>query len=243
MLNKVSLALLVILAGSYFFRNSVRFVTDIAPEILQQPSQESVAGPGVIEFEKDSYRYTLSPVAKYTISGLVVSKKNYRLFSIYKTDSVFPYDICLIWGSNVQSGVFRDQAVRFSQDCRWCNVEWSGNIVFDLKELSNNHVLINDPDIERTVKSLVAGDQVMITGKLVNVKALLTGKGSTYDAPSVEWRTSTRRTDQGAGACEIIYVENIQVLRSANVPARVLFSVSLYGLCGIVLWKIYRFFR
>jgi hypothetical protein len=234
---------LVILAASFFLRNNIRYITDIAPEVLEQPVQQAVSYPEQIQFEKDSYRYTLEPVAKYTISGLVVSKKNYRVFSIYKTDSVFPYDLCLIWGSNVQSGVFRNRAVRFAQDCRWCTVEWSGNVVFNLQELSNNHLLTNDRDITDTVKSLVAGDQVIIRGKLVNAKAVLVGKAGEYDAKSVEWLTSKIRDDKGAGACEIIYVEDIQVLRKSNLIAQIVFQASLYSLLAIAMWSIYKFFK
>jgi hypothetical protein len=243
MLGKIAAALLVILAASFFLRNNIRYITDIAPEVLEQPVQQAVSYPEQIQFEKDSYRYTLEPVAKYTISGLVVSKKNYRVFSIYKTDSVFPYDLCLIWGSNVQSGVFRNRAVRFAQDCRWCTVEWSGNVVFNLQELSNNHLLTNDRDITDTVKSLVAGDQVIIRGKLVNAKAVLVGKAGEYDAKSVEWLTSKIRDDKGAGACEIIYVEDIQVLRKSNLIAQIVFQASLYSLLAIAMWSIYKFFK
>jgi hypothetical protein len=241
MLGKIAAALLVILVASFFLRNNIRYITDIAPEVLEQPVQQTSYSSEKIEFEKDSYKYTLSPVAKYTISGLVVSKKNYRVFSIYKTDSVFPYDLCLIWGSNVQSGVFRNRAVRFAQDCRWCTVEWSGNVIFNQQELSNNHLLTNDRDVADTVKSLVAGDQVTIRGKLVNVKAVLVGKAGEYDAKSVEWLTSKNRIDKGAGACEIIYVEDIQVLRKSNLIAHIVFQSSLYGLLAVALWSVFKF--
>jgi hypothetical protein len=243
MLGKIALALIAIMTVSFFMRNNIRNITDIAPEVLEQPLQQVVYSPDAIEFEKDSYRYTLTPVAKYTISGLVVSKKDYRMFSIYKTDSVFPYDLCLIWGSNVQSGVFRNRAVKFSQDCRWCTVECSGNASFNMQELSNNHLLINSQEIADTAKTLVAGDQVMIRGKLVDAKAVLVGKAGQFDAKSVEWRTSTHRNDKGAGACEIIYVEDLQVLRKSNIIAPILIQICLYGLLAIVLWSIYKFIK
>jgi hypothetical protein len=243
MLGKIAAALLVILVASFFLRNNIRNITDIAPEVLEQPVQQDSYTSDKIEFEKDSYKYVLSPVAKYTISGLVVSKKNYRVFSIYKTDSVFPYDLCLIWGSNVRSGVFRNRAVKFAQDCRWCTVEWSGNVVFNQQELSNNHLLANDRDVADTVKSLVAGDQVTIRGKLVNAKAVLVGKAGEYDAKSVEWLTSKNRIDKGAGACEIIYVDDIQILRKSNIIAQIIFQTSLYSLLAIALWSVYKLFK
>jgi hypothetical protein len=241
MIKKLFGILLAILIISFFTRNNIRYVRDIAPEVLKSPIQSPVRSPDGREFVKGSYRYKLAVVCDYTISGLVVSKRDYRMFSIYQSDNMFPFDICLIWGNNVKSGVFRNRALKFSQDCRWCNAQWWGNLDFNFSELSNNHLLIDKKDIESTVKGLVAGDQVTITGKLVNVKAELIAKAGQYDSQTLAWTSSTSRTDSGAGACEVIYVEGIQVLRPANMFSKIVYIVSLYGLLAVVLWGVVKF--
>lgn len=234
--------LLIIFAVTFFTRNNCRYVKDISPAVLNPPIQKLLQNFQIIKFVQSGYGYELTPLYEYEINGLIVSKMNYKLFSIYKTASVFPMDLCLIWGSNVANRVYGNQAVKFSQDCRWCSVQWFGNISFNLGEISNNHLIINRKDIERKVNSLVVGDQVRLKGKLVNVKAQLISKGGSFDAEDISWNSSINRQDSGAGACEVIYVENIDVLKKANVLSYYLFQISLYGLIILILRSIISFF-
>ena len=164
---------------------------------------------------------------------------DYRLFSISKIDSAFPFDVCLVWGSNISRGLHRDRRIKFSQDCRWCWAYWTGDANFNLNELSNSHLLIDSNEGLKLLKSIGLGDQIRIRGKLVNVKAKLIGKKG---APDMTWNTSVSRTDSGAGACEIIYVEEAEILRQANVIPRILFRFSCYGLLLFVAWKVVSFF-
>jgi hypothetical protein len=235
--------MLVILGVTFFTRNNVRSVREIAPEVLKEPVQSELADHSVIRFTRNDYAYELTPVHGYDISGLITSKLNYAFFTIYKSEKTFPVDLCLLWGSNAQRQVFSMQGVSFSQDCRWCWVRWDKDVGFDLNELSNNHLLISDPLLEKKIKDFHAGDQVRIRGKLVNVKAKLLGKGGNYDFREITWNTSTTRTDHGAGACEVIYVEEAEVLKKANVLSCILFSASAYGLLLWFLWNVFGFVR
>ncbi len=71
---------------------------------------------------------------------------------------------------------------------------------------SNNHLIPADNAIKRKIKRLKKGDHVRIQGYLVNVDAE-NSAGKVY-----LWDTSVSRDDSGDGACEIIYVTNIQWL-------------------------------
>jgi hypothetical protein len=225
---------------TFFSRNNIRSVTRVTPEVIKQPLQGTIYNQNIIQFVKDGYEYNLTPVYDYEISGLLVGKMDYRFFSIDRLDSMFPFDVCLIWGSNVANGVYRDRRVKFSQDCRWCWAYWIGDVHFNLDELSNNHLVVDDDNILKLLKYIVRGDQIRIKGKLVNVKAKLLKKTG---QPDMVWNTSTSRTDSGAGACEVIYVEEIEVLKEANVLSRILFKVSSYGLLFLVAWKFISFLR
>jgi hypothetical protein len=108
----------LILIITSFSRNDFRSVDDIAPEVLKEPLQVEIDFRQNIRFTKDGYEYNLTPLYEYEISGLVVGKWDYRWFSTYNYDSVFPVDLCLIWGSNMASKVYKNNAVKFSQDCR-----------------------------------------------------------------------------------------------------------------------------
>lgn len=239
----VFLVLVLTLGVTFFTRNSLSGVTKICPEILEQPRQDKVDDLSVIRFRRNDYVYELTPVFAYDISALIVSRINYAAFTIYKSDKTFPVDLCLTWGDNAVRQVFKSPGVSFSQDCRWCWVQWDRDVGFNLSELSNNHLLISDPKLEKKVQNFHVGDQVRIKGKLVDVKAELVGKRGSYDSPEILWKTSTSRADGGAGACEVIYVEEAELLKKANNISCVLFDGSFYGLLLWVLWNFLCFVK
>jgi hypothetical protein len=228
-----------VFAVTIFTRNTFRNVDDIAPQLLNDPIQAETEQTEPITFSRDGYEYVLKPLYDYEINGLVVGKMDYRVFSIDKYDSVFPGDLCMIWGPNVASAVYRNAAVKFSQDCRWCWVQWYGHVVFSMREMSNNHLLINSKYLESKFNGILRGDQVRVRGKLVNVEAQVPGKPQSR----ITWNSSTSREDTAGGACEVIYVEDIQLLRRANELSRFLFMVSLWGLALWLLGNIAYFFK
>lgn len=239
----LALILLFCLIVTFFTRNNFKSVKVIAPEVLGQPYKEKVTDSQVIEFEKNSYKYEITPLFDYEINALLVSKMNYRAFSIQKFDKVFPYDLCLIWGSNITSGFYRARSVKFTQDSRWCNAEGCGDIRLNGDDFANNHLVVNNSEVEHKLKSLVVGDQIKIKGKLVNVKAHLLGKAGTYDSLNYTWNSGVEKTGLGAGACKVIYVEGMEILKKANVVSYYLFQISLYGLVILAIWKLVGFFK
>ncbi|MFA5361704.1 MAG: hypothetical protein WC335_00440 [Candidatus Omnitrophota bacterium] len=243
MLNKIILPIfLLTTAVTFFTRNNITEVNSIAPEVLLQPFQEKPYVTAPIRFERDGYRYELTPLYDYQISGLLVSKMDYKFFSIYKSSSVFPLDVCLLWGSNVGNRVYQYKRIRFVQDCRWCNVEWWGDITFNFNEISNNHLIFKEPRLESLARNLVSGDQIQITGKLVNVKAHSPGKNEAFNPSDLQWNTSIVRNDTGAGACEIVYVEGIRILKKANLISRALFQTGFAGIIAVIILNVFRFF-
>ncbi len=241
-INKILFLLLLIgFAVSFFQRDNYRTVNEIRPEVLTEPAQQATT-PNIIKFTRNEYEYEATPLYDYELNGLIVHKMDYTFFSIYQRDSVFPMDLCVIWGDNVKSGVFRDKNLTFSQDMRFCSARWTGNVIFDANQFSNNHLVANNDEMEKKMKSLSAGDQVKIIGKLVNIKAKNIGKPGKYDPPYFEWNTSTTRTDSGEGACETILVENIIILKKANPVFHYLYFISLYGLIALIVSRIIYFF-
>jgi len=236
------LSLLLVLIVTSFTRNNFKSVEAINPEVLNQPYQNKIDHASVIRFQRNGYDYTLAPIYDYEINALLVSKFNYKIFSIEKFDKVFPYDLCLIWGSNVADGVYKNKTLQFSQDCRWCFANWYGDVKLNWEEFSNSHLLINDSAIEKKVKSLVIGDQVKIKGQLVNVKASLISNPGSFDASEYTWNSGVGKTGLGAGACKVIYVEELKILKKANFISYFLFHLSLYGLLFLMIWKLFCLF-
>lgn len=226
----VFFSLLLIFAVTFFTKNNYKNVDDINPEVLKEPFQIELGEKNTFTFQKDEYEYEVTPLYYYELSGLVVHKMNYTLFSIYKMDSVFPADFCMIWGDNVKNKIYKDKSLKFSQDMRFCFAQWSGKINFNIENLSNNHLLTGNKDLMKKIKSVSAGDQVKIKGELVNVKAKNLESEGKYDPKYSEWSSSTTREDTGAGACEVIYLEDIEILKKGNIISHELNKISFYGL-------------
>ena len=89
---------------------------------------------------------------------------------------------------------------------------------FNQSAISNNHLLTADPQIAKTIRSARRGDQIHITGYLVNYK----------NALGAERHTSTTREDTGQGACEVLYVTGFQILKRGNPVWAPLFLISIY---------------
>lgn len=228
---------LILLVVSSFARNNYKSVETIVPEALQEPLQTPIASPQLIRFTSAGYSFELSPLYEFEISGMLVHKFDYRVFSIHKYDKIFSFDLCMIWGENLSRKIYRRPEISFTQDCRFCWARWDEPVGFDMTKLSNNHLLIINKRLERVVRSLVYGDQIQIKGKLVNVTATpLTRDGE--NCGPVRWFSSTSRQDGGAGACEVIFAEDIHILKKANVFWRYMFFVNLFGLLGWIVFNI-----
>jgi hypothetical protein len=236
-------ALLAMAAVTWFTRDRLGSVNDIHPDTLRPAEQTAASFTNSFRFTRNGYEYEVTPLFDYVISGLVVHRLDYSWFSIDRSEKIFALDLCLIWGANLRHKVHQARTIRFSQDCRFCFVEWREQLPFSMAELSNNHLLTNQPEVEKTLNRIRTGDQLKLRGKLVKVNARLIGKGGRHDSEAVRWTSSTTRNDTGAGACEVIYVEDAVVLRTANTLARVLFRVSLWALAVLMFWEIFLLVR
>jgi hypothetical protein len=198
----------------------------LASQLSQEPLQEAVA-PAPFKLDKNGVNYTIEPLFRYEIYGLVVSK--------YNTDSWWGWahkawndhlnvtDLCVVWGSNALSGAYRD--ISFSSGQWTCNFETSSDAAwqaFDVNKISNNHLLTDDPQLAKELKSIRIGDQIHLTGQLANYRHSV-GNGFNRG-------TSTVRTDTGNGACETIYVSEVNVLRSAPSMWRYLVWLAALGM-------------
>jgi hypothetical protein len=235
-------ALLLTAVVTYFTSTSLKTVGAFLPVEFTDPVMTPVKTTNSFEFVRDGYRYRCDPLFEYSISGLVVHQLDYSWFSIDHSERAFPVDLCLIWGENLARKVYLENTVNFSQDCRFCFVEWGANVSFRIDQLSNNHLVVSDPAMERKIKRVRASDQVTLHGRLVNVHGQLLGEGGRYDSEYFDWNTSTHQSDTGPGACKVIYVDAVTVLRQGNPVSRWLFRGSLWGLGLMTLWGTVKLF-
>ncbi|MFH1690987.1 MAG: hypothetical protein ABIC68_00235 [Candidatus Omnitrophota bacterium] len=239
-LSQINKFLFPVLFGLFiatsFFADNYKTVDHIAPKALKDPLQTEPKNKNMIRFTKNDYKFEIKPLYDYEINGLVVSKFDYDswLVSIRKTDKIFVTDLCIIWGSNLKKKIYKNPFGRFSQDMRFCNYQCHGG-EFNACEFSNNHLIVKDKKMRNKIKKIRIGDQISLRGQLVSLSADLVKQGSVFDGQHITWQSSTTRQDGGHGACEVIYVEDVQILQRGNPVARTLKFLSLLSLFSLII--------
>lgn len=172
--------------------------------------------------------YAITPRASYELSGLVVSRNDTEgLADIYHDERSFDtVDICVIWGDNLRRHDYRK--IEFRSGPWTCYVRWSPAQTFDTLSLSNTHLITATAALRQQLGALRIGDQVRLRGLLVDY---VTASGSQSR------HTSLVRDDEGNGACEVLYVESLQVLAAAPPFWRQLWQAAVLCIIGILIRK------
>jgi hypothetical protein len=210
-------------AASFFMRNRLPDKSLIHESLLQNPIQTKDDVPEPFEVTRKDVTYTVTPLFSYELWGMVVSYHHSASFVDIShklwNDYINVKDICVIWGKNVETGVYKRMTFRnrdFTCFYRYPDRETAELFTEDC--LSNNHLLPADPLVAEAVLKARKGDQVRFKGWLVSYGQ----KGTPYSRGS-----STVRDDRGNGACETVYVTEFEILREANAEWRILYKLSL----------------
>jgi len=173
-------------------------------------------------------------MADYEIWGLVVSEHDSDSWWdwIHKAwnDQLNVVDLCVVFAENAKSGGY--VGLDYSSGQFVCYVQTSSSEKwqrFSMRALSNNHLLADRPSIISTLRNVQVGDQVRIRGVLAEYTH---NHGFAFKRG-----TSLTRDDTGNGACETIYVQEVEVLRAGGRPWRWLRwpAIALLAL-GLVVW-------
>lgn len=233
------LFLIAFLIFSFFARNNFKSVKFINPELFNEPIKSELSSNKPIEFQREGFQFHLKPLYEYEMSALVMNRFDYTWFSLTRADSGVPMDLCVTWGDNLKSGVYRHPSLKVRQDFRFCFVWLDNGVDFNPKEFSNNHLIIRDEAIRKKAFSVNEGDQIRLKGKLVDLKAEnIDGKFKRAEGGMRDWRSSTTLADDGAGACEVIFVEELEIIKKGNPFFAYGFKISLFLLIALILWKI-----
>ena len=172
--------------------------------------------------------YTVKPLHTYEIWGLVVSGYDtavwYDFAHTQWKDKLNVADVCLVFGDNARTGAYQNLSY-ISEEFACCveaptQEDWEA---FWPTDLSNNHLLTDNPQLARNLRDVEVGDQVRLKGYLVEYS---------HNAGFAFTRgTSTVRTDTGVGAFETIWVTELEVLKPGPPSLRWLgwFGAFLLG--------------
>jgi len=229
----ILLAGLVLLFFGLVFRNRWPKDNEFRPELFQEPVQAPGDIPAPFDVVQKGFTYSVYPQYEYELWGMVVSSHYAGSFLDYAHEMWKDYlnikDLCVVWGKNLETGAFRE--IKFWSRDFTCYYSWSSPEVgrqFSQSHISNNHLITEDAQLRRLIKSVKRGDQVRLRGWL----AKYGHKGS-----RVVRGTSTTRQDSGGQACETVYVTEFEVLRRANAGWRSVLPASLavIGCCLLLL--------
>ena len=208
---------------SFFTRYRLPGPADILPELKENPIQSTDGVPEPFEVTRRNVTYTVTPLASYELWGLIVSYHHSASFVDIShkqwNDYLNTKDIGVIWGRNVETGVYRRMTFR-NRDftCYFSYPDRETGELFVESALSNNHLLPADTLVGDAVLKSRTGDQVHVKGWLVSYGI----KGAPYAR-----RSSLTRFDRGNGACEVVYVNEFEILRAGNEAWRTLHTLSL----------------
>ncbi|QQS59568.1 hypothetical protein IPN35_01635 [Candidatus Peregrinibacteria bacterium] len=200
-----------IFAIAFFSKGKLPEYSEIHPSLMFDPEQID-RERSEFSFEYREKTIYVKPRADYTINALVMSRNNISSLadSYHNNDSVDVRDICVMWGENLSNRSYQHIKVwNTSWTCYW---KYNEDYGFQSSRIANNHLIASDPDVREQILSIREGDQVHLQGMLVD-----------YGTTSEEYtrETSLSRTDvdensRGGGACEVFYVNAIEILHRST---------------------------
>ena len=144
--------------------------------------------------------YTLSPVAHFTVRARLISVKNY---ASGREADLSPMDFALGWNDMSNDAVL--SRLRMKHDARFFLYSWENEPPLPLdvitRSSTNVHLIPSSSAVERELSRVPPGATVTLRGWLVDASA----------PDGWRWRSSRTRTDNGAGACELMWVDEVMV--------------------------------
>jgi hypothetical protein len=141
--------------------------------------------------------YEIRPRATYALRARVLSATRYRWD---RGARLAPVDLAVGWG--VMSDSTWLERFKITQGARFYTL-YPRDAGVDLSEAllhsANMHLIPATPDVRRALEAAREGSLVSVRGRLVDVAG----------PDGFTWQSSLRRDDTGAGACELIWVDEI----------------------------------
>jgi len=169
------------------------------PQGVLAAGEPDQADTDAVPFEQQGYR--LQPRASYRIRARVLGRKPYRLG---REAELSPLDFALGWG--LMSDSFVLDALDISQSGRFFWMRWGATPPAAAPELmrhaANTHLIPGSDHVRRQLERVRPGQVVDLQGLLVDAAA----------PDGWHWNTSLSREDSGAGACELFWVRQVDVV-------------------------------
>lgn len=165
----------------------------IAPD---EPLQENISNAAMFMHND----YFITPLADFEVKARVLARKKY---SWGRQSDLSPIDFALGWGRMSDEAVLEHIRIRQASRFYFWQVRQFPIPRREIETRSANmHMIPANRQIERAMNKARKGDLISFKGKLVQVEA----------SDGWKWVSSLTRTDTGNGACELVFVEEFEVL-------------------------------
>lgn len=195
-MKKLLLILPLVLVGYLLLQKTNAGTGGSGVMVSSLPVQTSAMGSGAFDF-KD---YRIQPLASFDITARVLSRKNYRTG---RESDLSPVDLALGWGPMSDDRVLDRISIRQSNRWYFWQVREFPIPRRDIERNSANmHIIPATPEVRTILKAVKKGDIVRFHGKLIRAE----GRNNW------RWTSSLTREDTGDNACELVWVEQLQIL-------------------------------
>lgn len=212
---------------------------DIHSDLFNDPIQGSGTVKEPFTFTYRGTEYGVNPLADYELWGMVVShndiKKWYNMY--HDENSVNIKDLCVVWGENISSGIY--QKMKFKNGEFTCYADWGNADKEEIRKfrnnnLSNNHLVASKEEVREIIREIRVGDQI-------HLKGILSRYGK-IGIPEKYYRgSSLTRDDTGSGACETVFVEEMEILKRGMEFWYIAKNIALYCFFIIIALKFMLF--
>lgn len=168
---------------------------------LIEPKQIKINNKQIKSDFYDGYGWTITAISKYEISAIIRGKENYY----FGWKSHFsPIDLCLSWGKLNTSEI--EKYITYSQSNRWYYFKYKNQCTVNKNYISqhssNNHIIPNNKNILKAIKSTEINNKIKLNGYLVKIYGM-------KEKNRYWWNSSLTRNDTGNGSCEVFYVTEV----------------------------------
>lgn len=144
----------------------------------------------------------ITPKATFQLQGKVLMKRCYNDFNT----KYYPCDLAIGWGDMANPSFYGKINLSQSRRFWFFRYQYSDLDVRSQQiyhQAANMHIIPADSFIQDQVNKIKPGDIIRLSGLLVNID----------DRDGHYWRSSMVRTDTGNGACEIIYTQQLEIIK------------------------------
>ena len=190
-MKKLIILLLLVAVGWFLFRDQPARWRGMPAVAEPQQTDKNLPKPFF------NGKYTVTPLARYSITAVVLSRDRYRFDPAAE---LAPIDLALGWGPMSIASVINE--LNISQSGRWYEYSYKEPPLEPqaiATYSANTHCLPADANVRRQLLAVQRHDLVTLEGYLVEV----TG------ADGYHWRSSLTRDDTGGGACEVMWVTSV----------------------------------